>query len=200
MGKQKQNNWAAAVIASVAWLIIWIFTQGLFMSESLMKIIPLETNVSILLATSYVAVILAISLVVFKKYNKKFLARTNLLYLYILPLILVGLLPFHYHLALPLSIYIFMIVVTVFWQDYLTFGIVQTYVQTTLTPTLSLFIVALLFTLGHFTFLISSFSSAYIPGLIALFCVSALFAWFRKHFGNIYIINVLHLSFLLMFA
>lgn len=170
------------------------------MSESLMKIIPLETNVSILLATSYVAVILAISLVVFKKYNKKFLARTNLLYLYILPLILVGLLPFHYHLALPLSIYIFMIVVTVFWQDYLTFGIVQTYVQTTLTPTLSLFIVALLFTLGHFTFLISSFSSAYIPGLIALFCVSALFAWFRKHFGNIYIINVLHLSFLLMFA
>lgn len=168
------------------------------MSDNLARIIPGDSYSRTITATVFVAFVLAISLIIFKKYNKKFLVRSKQLYLYLIPLILAVILPLHYHLTSPWYMYVFMIVVTVFWQDYLTFGIFQTYIQSKVKTLLAVILVGSLFTLGHFIFFVSSFSPESIPLWIALLCTGILFAWLRKRFGNIYTINVLHMSFLLL--
>jgi hypothetical protein len=196
----KLNKWQKVLSACVAWLAAWVFTQGLFMGDSLLRVFSGGFDVQILKATLWVGLVLGFSLVVFKNYDRRFLTRSRLIYLYFLPAALIAILPWHYHLTLSIPLFVLMVIISTFWQDYLTFGIFQTFIQSKLVTWMSVIIVGVLFTIGHFIFFIDSFSLASMTGWLALLSAGLLFSWQRKHFGNIYVINVLHLSFLLLFV
>lgn len=182
------------ITAVLAWLVLWCLTQGLFMSEFLQKLY-IDINLIYLLATAWVAMVACISVSVLPHYRKKILPKSKLLWLYSIPAVLLILLPSHYQLPLALPVYILMITITVFWQDYLTFGLLQTRLEKILTKNIAAPTTALLFMFGHLVFYLNSLLD---PQFILLGIAGFVFAFSRRYMGNIYIANILHLCFYLI--
>ena len=180
--------------ASMVWLAVWSGTQGIFMSDILLKL-PGELNLKYAIATLWVAVIAIASLIILPSYRKKVLTKSYLLLLYVIPAILLAMLPQHYSLTLYCPIFVFMIIITVFWQDYVTFGLLQTYLAKRASPSVAAMITTALFLLGHIIFFLNDLADPQFA-LIALAGVA--FAFSRRYTGTIYIANILHLCFYLI--
>lgn len=183
---------------SFSWLLVWSLTHGFFMNDQLMGLLPGNSNQKYLVASTYISGIILISMFILPEIRKKNLPKSKLIYLYLIPLLLIIALPFHYSLALNPLVYITMITISCFWQDYLTFGIYQTklihkYNKLTVVP-----IVAIFFFMGHFVFYLDSLSEQTLFGWIMIAVAGLVLAAARYKSGNIYISNVIHLSFLLL--
>jgi Type II CAAX prenyl endopeptidase Rce1-like len=190
----KKIQYQQIIISALIWFTIWVITQGLFISGILTQL-PGELNLKNAIATSWVLLITIICLYAMPVYRKNLLPKSKLVWLYLIPLGLLLLLPAHYQLVLNLPVYIFMILVTVFWQDYLTFGLFQTYLEKRLHLNTAAILTALLFLVGHVVFYINDlFNIQFVIIAIAGF----LFSFSRRYFKNIYIANILHLCFLLL--
>lgn len=122
-------------------------------------------------------------------YRKKVLPKSVLLWLYTIPATLLLMLPGHYHLALYFPVYIFMILVMVFWQDYVTFGLLQSHLETKVSANIAAIMTAFLFLLGHMVFPIDHLAD---PQFAIIASAGFLFSFSRRYIGNIYIANVLH--------
>ncbi|MEV4060859.1 hypothetical protein [Nonomuraea dietziae] len=118
--------------ACVAWLAVWIATQGLFVINDWLPGGSLNNRLAWL--TGYMAVVLATATVVCRRRNREFLPSSRLRWLYVLPLALLLLLPFHYDGPVTVPLLAVMIVVTAFWQDCLTFGLVQSFKRRQTSP------------------------------------------------------------------
>ena len=104
------------IATGAAWLLVWVFTQGIFMSDILTHL-PGDLNANYTTATAWVLAVALVCFVVMSSYRKRILTRSKLLWLYAIPATLLVFLPSHYSLTLSLLVYVFMILVTVFWQD-----------------------------------------------------------------------------------
>lgn len=186
--KVQKNGLIHIIIAVAVWLVIWIATVGIYISGILDRL-PGEVNFKYIIATVWTLAILIIVLATTPIYRKAVLPKSKLLWLSIIPIALLILLPLHYNLPLPLPVHVFVITVTVFWQDYLTFGVLQSYLTTRISATFAAILTPTLFLLGHVIFY---FGSSISP-LFLLTAVSA-FVWSftRKYTGNIYIALLLH--------
>ena len=173
----------------LAWFAAWVFTQGIFISDILQSA-PLNPNISYTLATIWVLMVLILCVALLPTYRKKSLPKSKLLWLYLLPAILLVALPSHYALALNIWVYIPMIVITVFWQSYLTFGMLQPYLSKKLAPGTAAVITALVFLAGHIVFFLNDLLS---PQFLVIGLAAFIFAFSRKYTGNIYISNVIHM-------
>lgn len=182
------------IATGAAWLLVWVFTQGIFMSDILTHL-PGDLNVNYTIATTWISAVAVVFLVMMSSYRKKILTRSRLLWLYVIPVILLVFLPNHYSLTLSLPVYMLMILVTVFWQDYLTFGLLQSRLATKVSENTAAIITALLFILGHIIFFLNGpLDSQFILIAVAGF----IFALSRRFTGTVYIANVIHLCFYLM--
>lgn len=180
--------------ASILWLAVWSSTQGIFMSDILLKL-PGELNLKYVIVTLWVAVLAIASLIILPSYRKKTLPKSYLLWLYIIPAILLLILPQHYTLTLYYPVFVFMIIVTVFWQDYVTFGLLQTYLATRVSPNVAAMMTTALFLLGHVIFFLHDLAD---PQFVLIALAGGAFASSRRYTGTIYVANVLHLCFYLM--
>ena len=88
-----------------------------------------------------------------------------------------------------------MILVTVFWQDYLTFGLLQSHLATKVSENAAAIITAFLFILGHIVFFLND---PFDPQFVLIAVAGFIFAFSRRFTGTVYIANVIHLSFYLM--
>lgn len=95
------------------------------------------------------------------------------------------------------SLYVVAIVVSVMWQDVLTFGFLQTYLEKKTTPVIVMFLVAASFWVGHIVFQLHSIN-LFVFLLYAL--AFLLLSFLRFKTKNIYLTNILHLTFLLLFV
>ena len=181
-------------ITIAAWLVIWLVTQGLFMSDVLRNL-PWDVNISYIVATVWVLTVTITALSALPKYKKISLPKSKLLWLYTVPLMALILLPLHYSLALDIRVYIPMIIITVFWQDYLTFGILQPALAKRLSPNQAAIITAAVFVFGHVIF---SFKNILDPQLLLVTAAGFIFAFATRRTGNIYIANIIHTIFYLM--
>lgn len=177
-----------------AWLAVWVMTQGLFMSD-ILTTLPFDVNISYIVATIWVLVIASVALIVLPKYKKKSLPKSKLLWLYIVPSIALVFLPLHYALALDVRVYIPMIIITVFWQDYLTFGILQPALAKRISPNLAAILTVIMFVLGHIIF---SLNNVLDPQLLLVAVAGIIFALSTNRTGNIYIANIIHTIFYLI--
>lgn len=124
--------------------------------------------------------------------------KSKMILLYLLPLAILLALPFHYNLFLLLPVFIAMTLITCFWQDFLTFGLFQTYVSTKVGKWLEIIIVTVVFFIGHLVFYLDSLLTMPIAGWGLILVASFVLAALRRYTGTIYAGNVLHLSFLLL--
>ncbi|RZK66032.1 MAG: CPBP family intramembrane metalloprotease [Pedobacter sp.] len=180
--------------AITAWLAVWVATQGLFMSEVL-AILPWNVNITYVIATIWVLAVTSVALTVLPKYRKISLPKSKLIWLYIIPAIALLFLPLHYALALDIRVYISMIAITVFWQDYLTFGILQPALAKRLSSNQAALTTAIVFISGHVLF---SLNNVLDPQLLLVTVAGLVFAFSTKRTGNIYIANIFHIIFYLI--
>ena len=168
------------------------------MNESLRGLLPGSNELQVLAITGYVALVMCVAVTVLHKEAKEFMRPSKWMLLYVLPLACVALLQFKYQGPLPVWLFIVMIVVSVTWQDVLTFGFFQGRVRRLTSMLNTILVVGFLFGFGHVVALTSDMSQIASPGFYLLLVVGILFAWLREKTSNIYVINVLHMTFLLV--
>ncbi|WP_157246682.1 CPBP family intramembrane glutamic endopeptidase [Nonomuraea typhae] len=182
-----------------AWLTMWLATQGLFVINDYLP--GGSLNVRLAWLTGYVAVVLSVALVVFRRFGRSFMPRSKLLWLYGVPLALLLALPFHYSGPVAVPLLAAMIVITAFWQDYLSFGLVQTFIGQRTSPLAAVLITGGLFAVGHVVFLAGQTAPlAFLTACAVYLAAGCLLAWLREQTRSIYATNAAHLSFLLVFT
>ena len=185
----KKQPIVSNILAGVSlWFIVWVFTQGIFMSEILLNS-PLDINISYLLATVWVLVVLILCVALLPVFRKDSLPKSKLLWLYFIPFALLLYLPWHYSLTLNIWVHIPMIVITVFWQDYLTFGVLQSFLAKQSNRNIAATITGVVFLLGHAVFFLNDLSN---PQFVLIGIAGFVFAFSRRYAGNIYIANIIH--------
>ena len=124
--RARSRPWWVLIVAVVVWFGLWYLTPGL-LSNGVGHLFTNDLATSVLSETA-LALLLAVALVLtHRRYNRVLFARSWSIWLYALPIALAIALPFHYELILPVFLYIAWMTVSVFWQDYLTFGLLQSY-------------------------------------------------------------------------
>lgn len=187
--------WWALLLAAVAWFALWYLTPGL-LSDGVGHLFTDELAVSVLIET-VLAVVLVLT---HRRYNRVLFARSWSLWLYVLPAVLAIALPFHYELILPVFLYMVWMTVSVFWQDYLTFGLLQSYLGERLPVWGVIVASAVIFWIGHALFIPDRFAPTnWLPSLAILalgFALASLRVWLK----SLHLILALHLSFYFAFA
>jgi hypothetical protein len=177
------------------WFILWTSTQGFFINTAWLNVFSSDPATAVLLASLYCLVIMLIVGVIFRKHLSAIFPRQRFIWLYILivPAIAYMLVVHPTVGVLSTPVYLFMIMITVFWQDVLTFGALQSRLER-INPKYAWLIVAVVFWLGHIVFDLSGVVAD--PSGTLLVLVAAFsFAWLRKVTGSFYLPNVLHLLF-----
>lgn len=192
-------GWWVSVVACVVWLALWYLTPGL-LSDGVGSWFSDDLDVAVLIECAVAVVVAALLLLTHRRYGRVLFARSRLTWFYALPVVLTVALPFHYELAAPVGVYLVWMTVSVFWQNYLTFGLLQSYVGERLPTWATIAVVAGMFWLGHALFLPDSFAPTNVLASSAMLALGTLFALLRARLGTLHLLLVLHLSFYFVFA
>ena len=84
------------------------------------------------------------------------------------PAVLALVLPLHYSMPVPVGVYIAWMTLSVFWQNYLTFGLPQSYVRDYLPAWVSIVVVTAMFWLGHVVVLPDQFGPGNLLASLAM--------------------------------
>ena len=207
MKKQKQKSFKnalttknifASLLIILFWWFFWLGTQALlmvdvpFLSSLLISSNP-QSNFIFL--TLWIIIVNVIALVVWhwRERDYSFLKikdKWDILG-YIVPLLLIIALLATKSTAfnVPIWIYIIAMIITNFCQELLTTGYMQTGLTKTLGPIAAAIVTCVMFYLGHF--MIANTFSLMGGIMVAGF---VLFSWLRYARGNIYLANVVHLT------
>lgn len=211
MGEMKANGarpsatdsgrlpWAAIIAAMLAWFCLWYLTPGL-LSNGVGSFFTTDDATAVLIETVLALAIVLMLVLLHGKYNRELFARSWSLWMYALPLAFGIALPFHYSLSLPVALYMFWMAVSVFWQDYLTFGLLQKYLAKRL-PTWAMLVgSAVIFWVGHALFLPDTFGLTELLPSLAMLALGLVLASLRAWLKTLHLILALHLAFYFIFA
>lgn len=187
------------MVAGLAWLLLWHLTPGL-RANGIGSQFTDDPSIEVLIECGVVLVVLAVLGATHRRYTRGLFARSRLMWLYALPAVLVLVLPLHYSQMLPVGVYIVMMTVSVFWQNYLTFGLLQSYLQDYLPAWVSIVVVTAMFWLGHVVVLPDQFGPDNPLASIAIAAMGAVFALLRARVGTLHLLLALHLSFYFVVA
>ena len=191
--------WWVVVAAAIGWFVLWSLTPGL-LSNGVGHLVTDDLAVSVGVETSLAAVLAVILVLTHQRFNRVLFAKSWSVWLYALPLILAIALPFHYDLVLPVFLYMVWMTVSVFWQDYLTFGLLQSYLGRRLPRWSVVAATAVIFWMGHALFIPERFGlTNWLPSLAILvlgLALASLRAWLK----TLHLVLALHLSFYFLFA
>src|SRR5690625_161871 len=203
---RQQRAWVPAA-AALVWLGLWYFTPGLLsngvgsrLAEAVTVSVLDTFDVGVLIECAVATALIAVLLLTHRRYNRVLFARSRLMWLYALPAVLAIALPFHYSLESHVGVYVLWWTVSVFWQDYLTFGLLQRYLRERLPAWATITGVAVMFWLGHAVFLPDRFGPTNLGPSLAMLALGALFAVLRAKLGTLHLLLALHLSFYLLLA
>lgn len=193
-----RNCWSL-VLVGMAWFLLWSLTPGL-LSSGVGSLVTEDLAGAVLVET-LLALVLGVPLILLHgRFNRALFAHSKLVYLYALPVLLGAVLPLHYGLPLPVGLYIVWMTVSVFWQDYLTFGLLQSYLSLRMRPRVVVPIVAVMFTLGHVVLLPDRFALVNFLPVVSILALGLFLAFLRARLGTIHMVLALHLAFYFIFA
>lgn len=193
------RSWWVVAIAIVVWFGLWALTPGL-LSNGVGHLVTDDLAGAIAIETGVVLVAVSALVLTHKRFNRVLFARSWMLWLYALPLVLAIALPFHYDLILPVLLYMVWMTVSVFWQDYLTFGLLQSYLGQRVPAWAVIVLSAVIFWLGHVLFIPERFGFQNWLSSIAILLLGFVLASLRAWLKTLHLILALHLSFYFLFA
>ncbi|WP_185714875.1 CPBP family intramembrane glutamic endopeptidase [Gulosibacter macacae] len=185
--------------AIAAWFILWFLTPGL-LSNGVGSWFTSD-GPTIVLIESAVATAVAVAIILLhRRLNRELFARDRLIWAYA-PLVSAAIaLPFHYELEYPVAIYMLWMTVSVFWQIYLTFGLLQSYLETRFRPWIAAAVTTVVFCLGHVLYLPDRFGPSNWLAAAAMLAMGLVFAALRAKFRSLHLLIALHLGFYFVFS
>lgn len=184
---------------SIIWFGLWCLTPGLLDVDHVGS--SVVDDQTVLVVGSSVVAVFAVALVLLhRRYSRVLFAGSRQLTWYALPLAAAMVLPTHYHIDLPIVLYLCWTTVSVFWQDYLTFGLLQSYARDLLPVPVSIMAVTALFYLGHALLLPAKFSPTHPLASLGIVALGAALALLRHKLTTMHAILCLHLTFYFIFA
>lgn len=197
--RRRPASWWIVPVVCLAWLALWSLTPGLRFNGP-GSWLSSDEDVALLFECVLAVIVVTPLLLLHPRYNRVLFARSRQRWLYLLPVVLALTLPLHYGMAVPLPLYLFWMTVSVFWQNYLTFGLLQSYLRERLPAAATIALVAVMFWLGHAVFLPDRFGlDSPLPSL-AILALGLLMAGLRARFQALHVLLALHLSFYFIFA
>lgn len=195
---RRLSGWALLGVC-LAWFGLWFLTPGL-LSAGAGSLVTDDPALAVLVETALVVTLALALLLTHRRYARVLFARSSALWLYAIPAGLAILLPLHYGQSLPVGVYLVWMTVSVFWQDYLTFGLLQSYLAERCGTWAVLAASATIFWLGHVVFLPDQFGPGrWLPSL-AILALGFVLAGLRLWLTTLHLILALHLSFYFIFA
>ncbi|WP_138944845.1 type II CAAX prenyl endopeptidase Rce1 family protein [Plantibacter sp. M259] len=190
----------SALVLAVVWFTLWCLTPGIT-DQGPVRLVAQEDTLVVFLE-SLIAGLLVIAIAILQRtHTRELFAPSRQRFLYVIPVALALTLPLHYELEFPVLLYIFWMTVSVFWQDYLTFGLLQRHLAASLPSRAVIPAVAVLFALGHVILLPDKFGLLPNPlPALSMLALGLLLAWLRRRFTTMHLILTLHLSFYFVFA
>ncbi|WP_285025997.1 CPBP family glutamic-type intramembrane protease [Plantibacter sp. ME-Dv--P-122b] len=190
----------SALAISASWFALWCLTPGLT-DRGPVRLVARDDALVVFLE-SLIAGLLAIAIAILQRtHTRALFAPSRQRFLYVIPLALALALPLHDELEFPVLLYLFWMTVSVFWQDYLTFGLLQRHLAARLPSRTVIPVVAALFALGHVILLPDKFGIVPNPlPALSMLTLGLLLAWLRRRFTTMHLILTLHLSFYFIFA
>ena len=195
--KKSRRNLIAVIAAVLIWFAYWFGIQNLYF-PILGNVLNLHVSQDFLFAiyslciTIVALFVTVIWCVTVKDFSFLKLKKKKILYLYMLPVVLtILILIFGDGVGVNSFLFaIFMWSTTALAQDLVTFGFLQTFIEKRVNRKLAAIITGTVFFLGHIIFGM---------GIITIFHAigSILFSYLRYKTKNIYILDVIHISFLL---
>lgn len=187
------------VAAVVVWFGCWCLTPGL-RADGIGSLFTADDEASVLIETLVALSLVLLLLALHRRYNRELFARSRWLWAYVLPIAAGIALPSHYGLSLPVALYMFWMTVSVFWQDYLTFGLLQKYLAERLPVWAVLVGSAAIFWAGHALLLPDSFGPTQVLPSVSILVLGFILASLRVWTGTLHLILALHLTFYFIFA
>lgn len=179
--------------------MLWYLTPGL-LSNGIGSLLTSDLATSVLIETALALVLAVVLVLTHRRYNRVLFARSWSVWLYALPVVLAITVPFRYELILPVFLYMAWMTVSVFWQDYVTFGLLQSYLGERLPAWGVIVASAVIFWLGHALFIPDRFAPMnWLPSL-AILALGLALASLRVWLKSLHLILALHLSFYFIFV
>ncbi|MGO1392003.1 CPBP family glutamic-type intramembrane protease [Agrococcus casei] len=195
----RRMPWWAPLVACVVWLGLWWLTPGL-LTDGVGSLFADDMATQVLIETVLALAVVVVIVLLHRRYNRVLFARSWSVWLYAVPVVLAITLPFHYELVLPVFLYMVWMTVSVFWQDYLTFGLLQSYLGERLPTWAAIVVSAVMFWLGHALLLPDSFAPVHWLPSLAILALGLVLASLRAWLKSLHLILALHLSFYFAFA
>lgn len=184
-------------MAVPVWFGFFALTPGLF-ANGPGALLSDDIDLRLIAETVLVVVLTVALTLVFRRESRNLFARGRMMWCFALPAAALVALPFHYALPRPLLLYVVWMAASVLWQDYLTFGLLQTFLRRILPGWGSVLGVGVLFMCVHLVYLPERFFSP-LPAL-AMLILGAVLALLRSWTGTLHVVLALHLSFYYLFA
>ncbi|WP_155838591.1 hypothetical protein [Arthrobacter castelli] len=195
----RKSPWGVVIAAVIVWFGLWCLTPGL-LSNGVGSLFTDAPAVLVLIETIIALVIAVVLVRVHHQYNRELFSRSRTSWVYALPLVAAIALPFHYAMAFPVALYMFWMTVSVFWQDYLTFGLLQSYLTERLPRWAVLVGSAVIFWAGHALLLPDKFAPIHILPSLAILALGFALATLRIWLKTLHLILALHLAFYFVVA
>ncbi len=194
-----RRPWWALVLACVVWLALWPLTPGL-LARGPGSLVTDDPSAVVLIESAIALVVILVLLLLHRRYARALFAPSWQLALYALPVGLAIALPFHYGLPLPVGVYMAWMTVSVFWQDTLTFGLLQSHLAERLPTWAVVAIVAVVFYAGHAVLIPDRFAPWHVLPALGILGLGVVLALLRARLKTLHLILALHLAFYFVFA
>lgn len=196
---QVRSRWWFLVLGIIVWFGLWFLTPGLTDSGP-GQLFTESFEQAVLIESLLVAALAAVLVVTHRAYSQALFAPSRTMWLYVLPSVLAVALPLHYGGDLPVWTYMIWMTVSVFWQDYVTFGLLHCYLRERLSLRVAVVATAGIFWLGHVLLIPHRFGVENIVASTAILALGLVLAWIRASVGTLHLILALHLAFYFAFA
>lgn len=196
---QKKSFDEKLVLIILGWFFLFSLTVQLGLSIRIFKLF-LSTDTVPQAGSALNIGLLVLLMWYHRTWTKElFEIKSNYTYgLYAILAVAVATIPLHYHMKMPVFVYMIFIPISVLWQNYITFGLLQKYLRTYVSKEATMVIIASCFILAHILFIPTFITS---PVLIAITLILALlFTYIREKTGTLHWLIFIHLLFYAIFV
>ncbi len=199
IGALSRSSTVRLVVLCSIWFAAFALTPGL-LDHGRGSLVTNDPAGVILVESCLASALIAVVLLLGRSQARRLLRRSRRVWAYAVPALLLLVLPLHYFLDLPLALYAFWTAASVFWQDYLTFGLLQSRIAARLPAAATIGVVAAASACAHAVLIPQRFAPPAVLPLLAILLLGAVLAGIRAGTGDLHLLLAGHLAFYYAFA
>ena len=188
------------ILAVVIWFALWLLVPGLT-ENSIGARLSDNAQTGLLIDIFLAGITLVILFLTHRRFSQTLFKKQPIIWLYLLPFAAIMLIPLRVDgidgeiFGNPAWLYVSMMIANVVTQQYLTFGLLQSHLNTVLSPWVSVIATTVIFYLGHALLLPDRFAPTLVVNALFILTLGLIFASLRQKTGTLHANIALHLAF-----